>query len=85
MIPTRSRTARKDAVSTEEAVSLKHLKTSRSMTSLSLWGSAQNEVQAACSDRHVAPCTIVEEVHSKRLTTRSPRPTHHNILESSSQ
>ena len=29
-----------DAVSTE-AVSLKHLKTSRSMTSLSLWGSAE--------------------------------------------
>ena len=72
-------------MSTEEAVSLRHLKTSRSMTSLSLWGSAQKEVQAACSDRHVAPCVIAEEVHSKRLITLSPRPTHHNNPESSSQ
>ena len=28
---------------------------------------------------------MAEEVHSKRLTTRSPRPTHHNNPESSSQ
>ena len=55
MIPTRSRTARKEAVSTVDAVNRKHLNTSRSMTSRSLWGSAQNAVHGDCSDRHVAP------------------------------